>query len=73
MPSEGQLFLHLFLRHINNFHTDPLSCLFSDTVFSTDLIELFVMIEAVFIEGLTLCPCCTSFESTENESSTLKR
>ncbi|OPJ79763.1 hypothetical protein AV530_002242 [Patagioenas fasciata monilis] len=35
--------------------------------------RLSVMIEAIYTEGLALCPCCTSFESTENESSTLKR
>ncbi|GAB0191343.1 hypothetical protein GRJ2_001599600 [Grus japonensis] len=38
-----------------------------------DLKQLSVMIKAIFTDGLTLCPCCTNFESTENESSALKR
>lgn len=35
--------------------------------------QLSVVIEAICTEGLALCPCRTSFESTENETSTLKR
>lgn len=54
------------------FHTDPLSWfVFSYEAFSSDL-RMSLMIERVLTEGLTHCPSCASFESTENESSTLK-
>lgn len=73
MPSEGQLILHLFLCHNNASSTQILflGFFFSDAAFSSDL-RMSVMIECVSTEGPTHCPSCASFESTENESSTLK-
>lgn len=72
-PSEGQLVFIFFFVTTKVPHSSSLLFFgfFSDEPFSSDL-RMSKMIEGVFTEGLIHCPCCTSFEFTENGSSTLK-